>query len=101
VEHNFLGLDDRTFIAPAEFRSLAVRNRDIHTVKLGVNYRFNWGSYQYRLVFPPVVCLRTGRMQCQVIRKIVVDMLRAVRSWLRRLTHLSRRAYCETLPSSG
>ena len=45
--------------------------------------------------------LRTGRMQCQVIRKIVVGMLRAVRSWLTRLTHLSRRAYCETLPSSG
>ena len=79
VEHNFLGPDDR----------------------LGVNYRFNWGSYQYRLVFPLGRVLRTGRMQCQVIRKIIVGMLRAVRSWLTRLTHLSRRAYCETLPSSG
>jgi len=40
VEHNFLGPDDR----------------------LGVNYRFNWGSYQYRLVFPPVVCC--ARAEC-------------------------------------
>jgi opacity protein-like surface antigen len=63
VEYNFPGLDDRTFMAPAGFRSLAgVRNRDIQTVKLGVNYRFNWGSYQYRLVFPPVVCC--ARAEC-------------------------------------
>jgi outer membrane immunogenic protein len=52
VEYNFLGLDDRTFIAPAGFRSLTgdtffVTNRDIQTVKVGINYRFNWGTYRY------------------------------------------------------
>ena len=52
VEYNFLGLDDRTFIAPAGFGSLTgdtffVRNRDIQMLKVGVNYRFNWGGYGY------------------------------------------------------
>jgi outer membrane immunogenic protein len=47
VEYNFLGLDDRTFIAPVGFTgdSLIERNRDIQMVKVGVNYRFNWGGY--------------------------------------------------------
>jgi hypothetical protein len=45
VEYNFLGLDDRTFIAPFGFQRLAgdtffVRNRDIQMVKVGINYRF-------------------------------------------------------------
>jgi outer membrane immunogenic protein len=52
VEYNFLGLDDRTFIAPVGFISRAGdsfvdRNRDINMVKVGVNYRFNWGGYGY------------------------------------------------------
>src|SRR5262252_865952 len=50
VEYNFLGLDDRRFIAPAGFLSLTgdpfiERNRDIQMVKVGLNYRFNWGGY--------------------------------------------------------
>ena len=50
VEYNFLGLDDRTFIAPFGFQRLAgdtffVRNRDIQMVKVGINYRFNWSGY--------------------------------------------------------
>src|SRR5262249_60127915 len=49
VEYNFLGLDDRRFIAPAGFLSLTgdpfiERNRDIQMVKVGINYRFNWGG---------------------------------------------------------
>src|SRR5262245_60634414 len=49
VEYNFLGLDDRTFIAPFGFQRLAgdtffVRNRDIQMVKVGINYRFDWGG---------------------------------------------------------
>jgi outer membrane immunogenic protein len=52
VEYNFLGLDDRTFIAPGGFGRLAgdtffVTNRDIQMVKVGVNYRFNWSGYGY------------------------------------------------------
>ena len=52
VEYNFLGLDDRRFIAPAGFLSLSgdpfiERNRDIQMVKVGINYRFNWGGYGY------------------------------------------------------
>src|SRR6266487_3846385 len=52
VEYNFLGLDDRTFIAPAGFQRLAgdtffVRNRDIQTVKVGINYLVNWSGYGY------------------------------------------------------
>jgi hypothetical protein len=52
VEYNFLGLDDRTFIAPFGFQRLAgdtffVRNRDIQMVKVGINYRFNWSGYGY------------------------------------------------------
>ena len=52
VEYNFLGLDDRTIIAPVGFISRAGdsfvdRNRDINMVKVGVNYRFNWGGYGY------------------------------------------------------
>jgi outer membrane immunogenic protein len=52
VEYNFLGLDDRTFIAPVGFRFLAgdpfiERNRDIQMVKVGINYRFNWSGYGY------------------------------------------------------
>src|SRR5215831_17423849 len=51
VEYNFLGLDDRTFIAPAGFQRLAgdtffVRNRDIQMVKVGINYLFNWSTYR-------------------------------------------------------
>jgi hypothetical protein len=48
VEYSFLGLDDRTFIAPVGFispagfpftgSSLIERNRDIQMVKVGVNY---------------------------------------------------------------
>jgi outer membrane immunogenic protein len=46
VEYNFLGLDDRTFIAPVGFRFLTgdtftQRNRDIQMVKVGINYLFN------------------------------------------------------------
>jgi outer membrane immunogenic protein len=57
VEYSFLGLDDRTFIAPVGFtspagflftgNSLIERNRDIQMVKVGVNYRFNWSGYGY------------------------------------------------------
>jgi outer membrane immunogenic protein len=52
VEYNFLGLDDRTFIAPGGFGRLAgdtffVTNRDIQMVKVGINYRFNWSGYGY------------------------------------------------------
>jgi len=52
VEYSFLGLDDRTFVVPAGFRSLTgdtffVTNRDIQTVKVGVNYRFNLSGYGY------------------------------------------------------
>jgi len=52
VEYNFLGLDDRTFIAPVGFISRAGdsfvdRNRDINMVKVGLNYRFNWSSSTY------------------------------------------------------
>jgi outer membrane immunogenic protein len=52
VEYNFLGLDDRTIIAPVGFISRAGdsfvdRNRDINIVKVGLNYRFNWGGYGY------------------------------------------------------
>jgi outer membrane immunogenic protein len=52
VEYNFLGLDDRTFVTPFGFQSVAgdtffVRNRDIQMVKAGINYRFNWGGYGY------------------------------------------------------
>jgi outer membrane immunogenic protein len=52
VEYNFVGLDDRTFVAPAGFQRLAgdtffVRNRDIQMVKVGINYRFNWSGYGY------------------------------------------------------
>src|SRR5215475_953295 len=55
VEYNFLGLDDRTIIAPFGFISRAGdsfvdRNRDINMVKVGVNYRFNWGGYGRTLV---------------------------------------------------
>jgi outer membrane immunogenic protein len=52
LEYDFLGLDDRRFFAPVGFRFLTgdtfvERNRDIQMVKVGVNYRFNWGSYGY------------------------------------------------------
>jgi len=51
VEYNFLGLDDRTFIAPAGFRlagdTFFVTNRDIQTLKVGINYRVNWSGYGY------------------------------------------------------
>jgi outer membrane immunogenic protein len=50
LEYDFLGLDDRRFIAPVGFRSLTgdpfiERNREVQMVKVGVNYRFNWGGY--------------------------------------------------------
>jgi outer membrane immunogenic protein len=53
VEYNFLGLDDRRFIAPVGFLFLTgdpfiERNRDIQMVKVGINYRFNWNGYGYR-----------------------------------------------------
>ena len=52
LEYDFLGLDDRRFFAPAGFRVLTgdtfvERNRDVQMVKVGVNYRFNWGGYGY------------------------------------------------------
>ena len=56
VEYSFLGLDDRTFIAPVGFigpgfrftgDSFIERNRDVQMVKVGVNYRFNWSGYGY------------------------------------------------------
>jgi opacity protein-like surface antigen len=57
VEYSFLGLDDRTFVAPVGFispagvlftgNSLIERNRDIQMVKVGVNYRFNWSGYGF------------------------------------------------------
>ena len=54
VEYNFLGLDDRRFIAPVGFitpgfagDSFIERNRDIQMVKVGINYRFNWGGFGY------------------------------------------------------
>jgi outer membrane immunogenic protein len=52
LEYDFLGLDDRRFFASAGFRSLTgdtfvERNRDVQMVKVGVNYRFNWGGYGY------------------------------------------------------
>jgi outer membrane immunogenic protein len=58
VEYNFLGLDDRTFIAPVGFRFLAgdpfiERNRDIQMVKVGINYRFNWSGYGYGYGYGP------------------------------------------------
>src|SRR6266478_7889537 len=58
VEYNFLGLDDRTFVAPAGFRFLAgdpfiERNRDIQMVKVGINYRFNWSGYGYGYGYGP------------------------------------------------
>jgi outer membrane immunogenic protein len=53
VEYNFLGLDDRTFVTPFGFQTRVagdtffVTNRDIQMVKVGINYRFNWGGYGY------------------------------------------------------
>jgi outer membrane immunogenic protein len=49
VEYNFLGLDDRTFIAPVgRFGDTFIeRNREIQMVKVGINYRFNWSGYGY------------------------------------------------------
>jgi outer membrane immunogenic protein len=58
VEYNFLGLDDRRFIAPVGFLLLAgdpfiERNRDIQMVKVGINYRFNWSGYGYGYGYGP------------------------------------------------
>ena len=52
LEYDFLGLDDRRFIAPVGFRFLdgdifIERNRNIQMVKLGINYRFNGYGYGY------------------------------------------------------
>jgi outer membrane immunogenic protein len=50
VEYNYLGLDDRTFSVPAGSAFLAgdtftQSNRSVQMLKVGVNYRLNWGGY--------------------------------------------------------
>jgi outer membrane immunogenic protein len=52
VEYNYLALDDRTFTVPAGSPFLAgdtftQSNRNIQMLKVGANYRFNWGGYRY------------------------------------------------------
>jgi opacity protein-like surface antigen len=53
VEYNYLGLDDRTFIVPAGVPgflpgdTFTQSNRNIQTVKVGINYLFNWSGYRY------------------------------------------------------
>jgi outer membrane immunogenic protein len=52
VEYNYLGLDNRTFAVPAGSPFLVGDtftrgDRNIQMVKLGLNYRFNWGGYGY------------------------------------------------------
>jgi len=52
VEYNYLGLDDRTFTVPAASPFLAGEtftqtNRNVQMLKVGINYRFNWGGYRY------------------------------------------------------
>ena len=58
LEYNYLGLDDRTFVVPAGTvpplflagETFTQSNRNIQMVKVGINYRFNWGGsgYGYR-----------------------------------------------------
>jgi outer membrane immunogenic protein len=50
VEYNYLGLDDRTFTVPPGSSFLAgdtftQSNRSVQMLKVGVNYRLNWGGY--------------------------------------------------------
>jgi outer membrane immunogenic protein len=43
IEYQFYNFDSQTFLAPAALAGLSVNN-DVQTIKLGVNYRFNWGG---------------------------------------------------------
>ena len=51
IEYEYLGLNNRSFVVPVGFPVLggdtfSTSNRSIQTVKLGINYRFNWiGGY--------------------------------------------------------
>jgi outer membrane immunogenic protein len=52
LEYDYLGLGSQTFTVPAGSSSLAndiftVSNRNIQMVKVGINYRFNWGGFGY------------------------------------------------------
>jgi outer membrane immunogenic protein len=49
LEYDYLGLGNRTFVVPATAPFLAgdtftSNNRNVQTVKVGVNYLFNWGA---------------------------------------------------------
>ena len=50
LEYDFLGLDSRSFAVPAGFfagDTFTQSNRNIQTVKVGINYLFNWSGYRY------------------------------------------------------
>jgi len=50
LEYDYLGLDDRTFTIPVGALAgdtFTLSNRSVQMLKVGVNYRFNWGGYGY------------------------------------------------------
>jgi outer membrane immunogenic protein len=52
LEYDYLGLGNRTFVIPATAAFLpndtfTSNNRNVQTVKVGVNYLFNWGYDRY------------------------------------------------------
>jgi opacity protein-like surface antigen len=47
LEYDYLGLNSQTFTSPGPFLvgdTFNTGNRNVQQVKLGINYRFGWGS---------------------------------------------------------
>jgi outer membrane immunogenic protein len=44
IEYQYYNFGDANFVAPAQLASSGRFTTDDHTVKAGINYRFNWGG---------------------------------------------------------
>ncbi len=44
VEYQYYNFGSTNFVVPTTPATLVDFNRDVHTVKLGINYRFNWAG---------------------------------------------------------
>ena len=44
VEYQYYNFGNTNFVTPAVLTAFGSNRNDEHTVKVGVNYRFNWGG---------------------------------------------------------